>query len=377
MGAGEKEKADRAASQGLFLSLVHGILLSVGTVICIPYFLPMFTTDNLILAWGKEYAVIVLSFSVVVTVQIAFEKIYQSTGNMFVPMVCMAAGSITNIILDPVFIFGLGPVPRLEVKGAAIATAVGQVVTLLLYLIWYFKKDMGLSIKRAYMKPSADICRRVYMVGVPCSMTMGLPSLLITILNGFAAAFSPIYILILGVYFKLQSFIYLPANGIVQGMRPIIGYNYGAGSKKRVRDTIRYSLISAAVLMLVGTVVSLAIPDIILSMFQADAELMRAGTEALRLISLGFLVSSAGVIFSGVFEALGRGGDSLIISLLRQLVIILPLGYLLSRTMGAAGIWISFPVAELVSAVIACLLLKRMEGGIYFPFDKKEIINRK
>lgn len=126
MGAGEKEKADRAASQGLFLSLVHGILLSVGTVICIPYFLPMFTADNLILAWGKEYAVIVLSFSVVVTVQIAFEKIYQSTGNMFVPMVCMAAGSITNIILDPVFIFGLGPVPRLEVKGAAIATAIGR-----------------------------------------------------------------------------------------------------------------------------------------------------------------------------------------------------------------------------------------------------------
>lgn len=154
----------------------------------------MFTTDNLILAWGKEYAVIVLSFSVVVTVQIAFEKIYQSTGNMFVPMVCMAAGSITNIILDPVFIFGLGPVPRLEVKGAAIATAVGQVVTLLLYLIWYFKKDMGLSIKRAYMKPSADICRRVYMVGVPCSMTMGLPSLLITILNGFCSGvFSYLY----------------------------------------------------------------------------------------------------------------------------------------------------------------------------------------
>lgn len=138
-----------------------------------------------------------------------------------------------------------------------------------------------------------------------------------------------------------------------------------------MRDTIRYSLISAAVLMLVGTVVSLAIPDIILSMFQADAELMRAGMEALRLISLGFLVSSAGVIFSGVFEALGRGGDSLIISLLRQLVIILPLGYLLSRTMGAAGIWISFPVAELVSAVIACLLLKEWKVEYTFRLIKK------
>lgn len=154
---------------------------------------------------------------------------------------------------------------------------------------------------------------------------MTMPSVLVGGLNGILAAFSDTYVAVLGIYFKLQTFIYMPANGIVQGMRPIIGYNYGAGSKKRVRDTIRYSLISAAVLMLVGTVVSLAIPDIILSMFQADAELMRAGMEALRLISLGFLVSSAGVIFSGVFEALGRGGDSLIISLLRQLVIILPL----------------------------------------------------
>ena len=155
-------------------------------------------------------------------------------------------------------------------------------------------------------------------------------------------------------------------------------YNYDKDSRTlSLFFSKEYAQMPKTTEMLVGTVVSLAIPDIILSMFQADAELMRAGMEALRLISLGFLVSSAGVIFSGVFEALGRGGDSLIISLLRQLVIILPLGYLLSRTMGAAGIWISFPVAELVSAVIACLLLKRMEGGIYFPFDKKEIINRK
>ena len=263
------------------------------------------------------------------------------------------------------------------VKGAAVATVIGQISAFLLYIVVYLRKNPGVTIHPKYLHLDWQLIRQIYSVGIPSSLMMTMPSVLVGGLNGILAAFSDTYVAVLGIYFKLQTFIYMPANGIVQGMRPIIGYNYGAGSKKRVRDTIRYSLISAAVLMLVGTVVSLAIPDIILSMFQADAELMRAGTEALRLISLGFLVSSAGVIFSGVFEALGRGGDSLIISLLRKLVIILPLGYLLSRTMGAAGIWISFPVAELVSAVIACLLLKRMEGGIYFPFDKKEIINRK
>lgn len=356
MGAGEKEKADRAASQGLFLSLVHGILLSVGTVICIPYFLPMFTADNLILAWGREYAVIVLSFSVVVTVQIAFEKIYQSTGNMFVPMVCMAAGSITNIILDPVFIFGLGPVPRLEVKGAAIATAIGQVVTLLLYLIWYFKKDMGLSIKRTYMKPTADICRRVYMVGVPCSMTMGLPSLLITILNGFAAAFSPIYILILGVYFKLQSFIYLPANGIVQGMRPILSYNYGADERKRMKRIIQICGAMILAIMAVGMLLFLVFSGSIMKMFTVDSVTVREGALALRIISFGFVVSGVSVVCSGALEALGKGFASFLISLLRYLALIVPAAYLGIRIAGVIGIWTAFPAAEALTAVASVII---------------------
>ena len=248
---------------------------------------------------------------------------------------------------------------------------IGQISAFLLYIVVYLRKNPGVTIHPKYLHLDWHLIRQIYSVGIPSSLMMTMPSILVGGLNGILAAFSDTYVAVLGIYFKLQTFIYMPANGIVQGMRPIIGYNYGAGLKLRVRTTIRYSLISAAVLMLVGTVVSLAIPGRILSMFQADAELMQAGTEALRLISLGFLVSAVGVIFSGVFEALGRGGDSLIISLLRQLVIILPLGYLLSHKMGVAGIWISFPLAELIAAVVACLLLRKMEGGRYFPFGKK------
>lgn len=359
------------------LTLIHCVLFVIlGLVITEP-FIGLFTKEPEVMKQACDYTYIVLCFSFGSLLQIAMEKIYQGIGAMKTTMILLGAGAMINIILDPILIFGLLGFPEMGVKGAAVATVIGQISAFLLYIVVYLRKNPGVTIHPKYLHLDWQLIRQIYSVGIPSSLMMTMPSVLVGGLNGILAAFSDTYVAVLGIYFKLQTFIYMPANGIVQGMRPIIGYNYGAGSKKRVRDTIRYSLISAAVLMLVGTVVSLAIPDIILSMFQADAELMRAGTEALRLISLGFLVSSAGVIFSGVFEALGRGGDSLIISLLRQLVIILPLGYLLSRTMGAAGIWISFPVAELVSAVIACLLLKRMEGGIYFPFDKKEIINRK
>lgn len=377
LGKKDQKRANEAATMGMALTLIHCVLFVIlGLVITEP-FIGLFTKEPEVMKQACDYTYIVLCFSFGSLLQIAMEKIYQGIGAMKTTMILLGAGAMINIILDPILIFGLLGFPEMGVKGAAVATVIGQISAFLLYIIVYLRKNPGVTIHPKYLHLDWQLIRQIYSVGIPSSLMMTMPSVLVGGLNGILAAFSDTYVAVLGIYFKLQTFIYMPANGIVQGMRPIIGYNYGAGSKKRVRDTIRYSLISAAVLMLVGTVVSLAIPDIILSMFQADAELMCAGTEALRLISLGFLVSSAGVIFSGVFEALGRGGDSLIISLLRQLVIILPLGYLLSRTMGAAGIWISFPVAELISAVIACLLLKRMEGGIYFPFDKKEIINRK
>ena len=189
----------------------------------------LFAQEGETLSWGMEYGRIVLGFSTVMTVQIAFEKIYQSVGNMMVPTVCLAAGCLTNIVLDPVFIFGLGPVPRMEVRGAAVATVLGQAVSLILYLIFYAKRTLGIRLSAGQCMPSKELCARLYLVGVPSSLTMGLPSALITVLNGLAGMFSPIYILILGVYFKLQSFLYLPASGIVQGMRPVLSYNYGAG----------------------------------------------------------------------------------------------------------------------------------------------------
>lgn len=372
LGKKDQKRANEAATMGMALTAIHCVLFIILGFLITKPFLGLFTKNEEILAQACEYTYVVLCFSFGSLLQIAMEKIYQGIGAMKTTMILLGVGAIINIILDPILIFGLLGFPALGVKGAAIATVIGQISAFLLYIVVYLRKNPGVTIHPKYLHFDWKLIRQIYSVGIPSSLMMTMPSILVGGLNGILSAFSGTYVAVLGIYFKLQTFIYMPANGIVQGMRPIIGYNYGAGLKKRVRDTIRYSLISAAVLMLIGTVLSLTIPKSILGMFQADAELLVAGTQALRLISLGFLVSSVGVIFSGVFEALGRGVDSLIISLLRQLVIILPLGYLLSRAMGVAGIWISFPTAELIAAVVACFLLKRMDGGKYFPFGGKE-----
>lgn len=356
LGCGEKEKADKAASQGLLLSGVHGLILSLTLGAGAPFFLKLFTQEADILAMGQEYAVLVLSFSIVVTLQIAMEKIYQAVGNMLVPMVCMAAGCITNIILDPVFIFGLGPIPRMEVTGAAVATIIGQSVTLLLYCIWYLHKEMGLKLHPMWIKPEGEICKKLYLVGAPSALNMGLPSLLITILNGIAGTFSPVYILILGVYFKLQSFIYLPANGIVQGMRPILSYNYGARQQHRMKRIIQICTIMILAIMAGGMLLFLIIPGIIMTLFTQDPSIISEGSVALRMISLGFVVSGISVVCCGTLEALGLGLESFFISLLRYLIIIVPAALLGSKLANIYGVWAAFPIAEWLTAGAALLL---------------------
>lgn len=353
LGASQKERAQRAASLGLLLSFVHGILLSIGLVVALPVFLELFAKEGATLSWGKEYGGIVLGFSAVMTVQIAFEKIYQSVGNMLVPTVCLAAGCLTNIALDPLFIFGLGPIPRMEVKGAAVATVLGQVVSLLLYLVFYAKKTLGIRLSAGQSLPSGELCKRLYLVGVPSSLTLGLPSLLITVLNGLAGMFSPIYILILGVYFKLQSFLYLPASGIVQGMRPVLSYNYGAGERERMKKTLKLCTLLILGIMGVGMLLFLIFPSPVMRMFTKDARTIREGATALRIISLGFVISGISVAASGALEALGQGVASFVISMLRYLALIVPAAWLGSRFWGVYGIWTAFPIAECLTAAAA------------------------
>ena len=362
LGAGNQEKANRSATIGLALAFFHCLLFLLAGIFVTKPFLKLFTNDVQILADACDYTYIVLCLSFGALLQVTMEKIFQGIGEMKLTMYLLSSGCIINIILDPILIFGFLGFPALGVKGAAIATVIGQICAFLLYIVVYRKKKLSIRIHPRYLCFDKQIILQIYGVGIPSSIMMTLPSILISVLNRILASFSSVYVAVLGVYFKLQTFIYMPANGI------IIGYNYGAGETKRVKSAIRYSLLAAATLMLLGTLLSLLIPTQIFSLFDADEELMSAGVTALRIICLGFLISTIGIIYSGTFEALGKGKHSLIISLLRQFLITIPCGFILSRFFGPVGVWISFPVGELCASVAAFFLLRHFKKGIYSPF---------
>lgn len=359
LGAGEKDRADAAATQGLVLNLIHGVVLSIAGIAIIPGFLRMFTEDKPVIQMGCDYGFIVFSFSVIIMASVTFEKLYQAIGKMVLTMVAMLSGCIVNIILDPVMIFGLGPVPAMGIQGAAWATGIGQTVTLLIFVIAYVRYPITVTLRRKYIKPEKSICTRFYAIGIPATLNMALPSLLVSVLNGILSGFSQSYVVVLGVYYKLQSFLYLPANGIVQGMRPLISYNYGAKEGKRVRKIYRTALGLIAAIMGTGMLLCQGIPGVLIGLFTENAETIAAGTTALRVICMGFVVSAVSVTTAGALEAFGKGIQSFVISLLRYVVIMIPAAFVLSRVLGPSGVWHGFWIAELLTALAAFGIYKK------------------
>ena len=326
LGSERRDRASAAAVHGLALSAVHGVVLTGLTIVLLPSF---------------------------------YEKIFQAVGRMKVPMAALLTGCLTNIVLDPLLIFGPGPFPKLGIEGAALATGIGQTLTLLVYLAAWRSCALPITLNRRELAWDWRLDLRLYSVGIPATLSLALPSLLISALNSILSAFSPIYVVILGIYYKLQTFLYLPASGIVQGMRPVIGYNYGAGEQGRVREIYRVTLGLCAAIMAAGTVLCLAIPAQLMGLFTQNPESIRAGAEALRIISAGFLVSSVSVAAGGALEGLGKGGPSLVISLLRYTLVMIPAAWLLSRLLGPTGIWHAFWLAEAVTALLSILIYRR------------------
>ena len=359
LGAKKSEAANQAASMGMLLNIIHGILLNIGCIAVMPAFLRIFTKDSNILKMGLDYSNIVFMFAIPISISISFEKIFQSVGNMKVSMICMILGCVTNIILDPLFIFGIGFIPELGIKGAAIATCIGQLVTLSGYIIAYFVRPIPAKIRIEYMKFDSMLCKKMYAIGIPATLNLALPSIQVSALNGILSAYSAGYVLVLGSYYKLQTFLYLTVNGVVQGMRPLIGYNYGAGEKKRVRDIFKSALILIVGVMVIGTILCLIIPDKLIGLFTNKANRIEIGKTALRIISLGFIVSSVPVAVSGALEGLGKGKESLVISILRYIVIMIPLAFFISRIVGATGVWHAFWITEVFMAVISGVICKK------------------
>ena len=359
LGAGDNKKADQAATQGLVLAMIHGVVMTVCGITMMPAFLGMFTSSKTVIELGVRYSVIAFAFTLIIIVGITFEKLFQAVGNMKTTMISLMCGCITNIVLDPVLIFGYGPFPKMGIEGAALATGIGQALTLAIYLVVYFVRPIPVHIRRQYFLLNKKMVIKLYSIGIPATLNLALPSLLISVLNAILAAYSEVYILVLGIYYKLQTFIYLPANGIVQGMRPLIGYNYGAGENKRVSQIYKIVLCMSGIIMMLGTVICLLIPGQLIGLFTHTEATIQTGETALRIISAGFLVSAVSVTSSGALEGLGKGTPSLLISLFRYVVVIIPIAFLLSRLFGAVGVWNAFWITEAITAIISiCIYYK-------------------
>ena len=359
LGAQDHQKANAAATQSIVYNALHGIVLTVGCIGVMPFFLPLFTTDEQVIDMGVRYSRVAFAFAVFVAVSMSMEKIFQAVGKMMMTMVCMMSGCVANIILDPILIFGWGPFPEMGIEGAAFATGIGQTLSLAIYMICYFVGHFPVRLCFTANTFNTHLARKMYSVGIPATLNLALPSLLISCLNIILSAYSQIYVLVLGVYYKLQTFLYLPANGIVQGMRPIIGYNFGAKEYVRVEKIYRVALALSACIMAGGTILCWLMPSQLIGLFSTNADTIAVGSTALRMISIGFIVSSVSIISCGALEGLGMGTSSLVLSLLRYALLMIPIAFILSRLFEAVGVWHAFWVTECVTAIIAYFLYKR------------------
>lgn len=353
LGEGKHEEASQVAKHGIYLSIIVGIAFVIIGLLLSKPFISIMTYDKEAISLGSSYLYIVLGFSIISIIEITLTKILQGVGNMIVPMFAQLLGAITNIILDPIFIFDLG----LGVKGAAIATIIGQTFALLLVLsIFVFKKqEISISIKN--FKFNKHILYGIFNVGLPVTIMNSIASFTTTILNALLTGsytdpeLGKAAVNVLGVYFKLQSFVFMPVFGLTQGAMPILGYNYGANLKARFYKTIKLMFITGFSIILIGFAVFQLIPEKLLGLFHPDKNMISIGNNALRIISLCFIPASFGIIMSNIFQSIGHGIKSLLMSLLRQIILLIPFAIILS-SISPDIIWFSYGLAETITAII-------------------------
>ena len=364
---GEKnfKKADEAAGMGLLVTALHFIVfLFVGLFLAEP-FINGQTQDAVIRSYGATYLKIVCGCSVGLFFQITNERLLQSTGRAVHSMILQATGAVINIILDPILIFGLLGFPRLGIAGAAIATVIGQCAAALLgvYFNLKFNKDITITLS-GIIHPAWDTLRQMYAIGIPSVLMMAVGSVMSYLLNRILIAFSATATAVFGVYFKLQSFFFMPIFGLNSGLVPVLAYNYGARRKDRIQEALRFALLLAVSVMCTGLVICESIPTQLLGLFNASPEMLRIGVPALRIIAVNFPVAAVCIILGSTFQAFARSIYSLIVSLSRQLIVLIPAAWLLSRLGEVTYIWFAFPIAEAVSLVISLLLYRKIRREI-------------
>ena len=360
LGERNAKNANLAAVNGLFLAFVSFLFFALFGIFGARFFFESQTDKPVIIEYGIQYLQIVCIFSFGLFGEMMFERILQSTGQTFYCMITQGTGAIINIILDPILIFGLLGVPAMGIRGAAAATVFGQIVAMVLAAMLNHAKNKDVRISFKGFSPHKRTISIIYQVGVPSIIMQSISSVMTFGLNKILISFSETAVAVFGVYFKLQSFIFMPIFGLNNGMIPIIAYNYGARNKKRIMETVRLSIGIAVGIMLIGLAVFQLMTPQLLMLFQADADMLSIGVPALRIISLSFLFAGYCIIVGSVFQAMGNGVYSLIISVARQLVCILPLAYFFAQVFGLHAVWYSIPLAEITSVVLSSILFRKI-----------------
>ena len=363
LGEKNQEMVNKTAGNGIVLMAASYVaFLLLGLFATKPFYLSQ-TADAQILQYGYEYLSLVCCLSFGSFAQFTFERLLQSTGKTFYIMITQGIGAVINIILDPIFIFGLFGVPGMGVRGAAVATVIGQITAGLLAFLINWKND-EIQVTRETMRPDPQIIGLIYKIGVPSIIMQAIGSVMTYGMNLILISFSSTATAVFGVYFKLQSFIFMPVFGMNNGLVPILAYNYGAGSRERFVDSLKCGIKYAVAIMFAGLVIFQAAPEFLLGLFDASEAMLEIGVPALRTISYGFVLAGFGIVCGTAFQALGSATYSMMVSIARQLVVLLPAAYLLSLTGRVQNVWWSFPIAELVSMLITVLFLVKIYKGV-------------
>ena len=360
LGEKRQKEANLSAVNGVFLAFVSYLVFALMGIFGSHLFFASQTENREIVEFGTQYLTICLIFSFGIFMEMTFERIMQSTGRTIYSMVTQGTGAIINIILDPIMIFGLFGFPRLGIRGAAIATVTGQIIAMILAVWFNHKKNRDVQLSFKAFKPDGRIIAKIYEVGVPSIVMQSIVCIMTFGMNKILIMFSETAVSVLGIYFKLQSFIFMPIFGLNNGVIPIVAYNYGAGHKRRIMDTIKLSTFIAVGIMLIGLIIFQVFPEGLLKLFNASDHMLEVGVPALRIISTSFLFAGYCIILGSVFQALGNGVYSLIVSVARQLLCILPLAYVFARVAGLHAVWYSFPLAELISVTLTTILFRRI-----------------
>lgn len=364
LGEKKPEDARLAAVNGIFLAILGFLAFAVFGLVGSRMYFSSQTSDPVIIEYGVQYLQVCTIFSFGIFLEMTFERIMQSTGRTIYNMYSQGLGAIINIVLDPIMIFGLLGFPALGIRGAAVATVTGQIIAMIISLCFNIKKNTDVSINMSGFRPNGRIIKIIYAVGVPSIIMQAISSVMTYGMNLILIGFSSTAVTVFGVYFKLQSFVFMPVFGLNNGMIPIIAYNYGARNKKRIMDTAKMSIAAAVTIMLIGLAIFQVFASQLLMMFNASEHMLEVGVPALRLISLSFLFAGYCIIVGSVFQALGNGVYSLIISVARQLLCILPLAYIFAQIWGLHAVWFAFPASEIISVILSSILFKRI-------YDKK------